>query len=820
MKFGLLMANLLIFGACNPIVQHKNPPRAVNGVLDLTDWDFAKDGPADLSGEYEFYWKQLLAPEDFSHTSPPERSGFIHVPASWKGQKLLGERLPGIGYATYRLTVLLSDTLSGKLAFKFLDMSSAYTVFAYGKKILSVGAVGATAATSSPRYSPQITEPMPPSNRLELIFQVSNFHHARGGAWEPIRLGNKTQLVKIRARRLDLDLILFGSILIMGLYHLVLFRIRKSDTSLLLFSLFCLLVAIRILTTVEKVLLDTFPDMNWEAFVKVEYLSMYLAVPVFALFLHRLAPHNFHKLAISIIAGVGFPFAAPVCLTPARIFTHTLYAFQLFMLLALLYGLAILVRGTVGKQKESAFILAGFLFLSATVVNDVLDANGVIQTSHFVPAGVFIFIFSHAALLSYRYTRVFATVTLQRADLEKANVKYEREVVERQHREEELRSSEERYRTLYEDNPSMYFTVNLQGKVLSVNRFGAEQLGYTVGELVGSSVLEIFYAEDRPAVIAQVTTCVQHPNQVYHWEFRKVHRNGELLWVREHGCAVQDHQGYVVVLIVCENITAQRKAAEALAQYHHDLEERSSALKSSNEKLRQEIQERAHAERELKHSQEELRNLSAHLERLREEERIHISREIHDELGQVLSTLNLNLGTLENQLPKDQKSLLALTKSMSELIHLTLQRVKKISQELRPSVLDHLTFPQAVSWQIEEFRGKTGISCELAMKNIHDLRLAIHTASALFRVLQEALTNIVRHAGATQVRVDLERMEDHLILRIQDNGKGITQEEMADSQSFGLIGMRERIRRIEGTIAITGSNNQGTTIVCTIPWKA
>jgi PAS domain S-box-containing protein len=814
------MANLLLFGACNPTVQHRHPPRAINGVLDLTNWDFAKDGPADLSGEYEFYWKQLFAPEHFSHTSPPVKSGFIHVPASWKGQKLHGERLPGIGYATYRLTVLLNDTLSGKLAFKFLDMSTAYTVFAYGKKILSVGAVGTTAATSSPRYSPQITEPMPPANRLELIFQVSNFHHARGGAWEIIRLGNKTQLNKIRTRRLDLDLILFGSILIMGLYHLVLFRLRKSDTSLLLFSLFCLLVAIRVLTTVEKVLLDTFPDMNWEAFVKVEYLSMYLAVPVFALFLHRLAPHNFHKLAISLIASVGFPFAALVGLTPARIFTDTLYAFQLFMLLALIYGLAILVRGTVGKQKESAVILAGFLFLSATVVNDVLDANGVIQTGHFVPAGVFIFIFSHAALLSYRYARAFATITLQRAELEKANVKYEREVVERRHREEELRHSEERYRALYEDNPSMYFTIDLEGKVLSVNRFGAEQLGYAVEELVGSSVLEVFHEEDRPAVLQQVITCVQHPGQIYHWEFRKVHRNGAVLWVGEHGCAVRDHRGQVVVLIVCEDITAQKKAAEALAQYHHELEERSGALKSINEKLRQEIQDRAHAERELKHSQEELRNLSAHLERLREEERIHIAREIHDELGQVLSILNLDLGTLENQLPKDKKHLFELIKSMSELIHLTLQRVKKISQELRPSVLDHLSFPQALSWQIEEFRGKTGISCQLSIKNIDDLRLPIHTSSALFRVLQEALTNIVRHAEATQVKVELERMDDHLTLRIQDNGKGVTQKQMTDSRSFGLIGMRERIRRLEGTITITSSDHQGTRIVCTIPWKA
>jgi signal transduction histidine kinase len=201
---------------------------------------------------------------------------------------------------------------------------------------------------------------------------------------------------------------------------------------------------------------------------------------------------------------------------------------------------------------------------------------------------------------------------------------------------------------------------------------------------------------------------------------------------------------------------------------------------------------------------------------MREEERTMVAREIHDELGQVLSTLKLDLQTLENHFPKDKKILFEITQSMAELIYLTIQRVKKISQELRPSVLDHLTFPQAVTWQIDEFMKTTGISCRLAIRNAEDLQLIPNVSNAIFRVLQEALTNIIRHAEATKVIVALEKTDAHVRLEIQDNGKGITNEEMANPQSFGLIGMRERIHYLDGHIEINSGRHQAT-IVCTIP---
>jgi signal transduction histidine kinase len=219
----------------------------------------------------------------------------------------------------------------------------------------------------------------------------------------------------------------------------------------------------------------------------------------------------------------------------------------------------------------------------------------------------------------------------------------------------------------------------------------------------------------------------------------------------------------------------------------------------------------------LQRSQEELRNLSAHLEFLREEERAGMAREIHDELGQVLSTLKMDLGALENHFPKDQKILFEITQSMSGLIYLTIQRVKRISQELRPSVLDHLTFPQAVTWQVDEFTKKSGIPCRLSITDEDNLKLTREVSNALFRVLQETLTNVIRHAEATQVSVDLEKTNAHVVLKVRDNGKGMTHKEMTDPRCFGLIGMRERVHHLKGNLKIVSNFRQGTTIIASVP---
>ncbi len=187
------------------------------------------------------------------------------------------------------------------------------------------------------------------------------------------------------------------------------------------------------------------------------------------------------------------------------------------------------------------------------------------------------------------------------------------DITDRKHAEEVLRQSEERYRALYEDNPSMYFTMDAQGTVLSVNRFGASELGYSVEELVGQPVLMVFHEDDREAVRQQFAACLQNPMQLAHWEFRKVRKDGSILWVKEVARSIRGADGNPVVLVVCEDITDRKKAEEALRRALDELEDRvresTSELRKANEQLKRQIAERKQAEDALRLSEEKYRLL-------------------------------------------------------------------------------------------------------------------------------------------------------------------------------------------------------------------
>lgn len=229
----------------------------------------------------------------------------------------------------------------------------------------------------------------------------------------------------------------------------------------------------------------------------------------------------------------------------------------------------------------------------------------------------------------------------------------------------------------------------------------------------------------------------------------------------------------------------------------------------------QDITERKRAEEELTYSREQLRNLSMHLQSVREEERTAIAREIHDELGQVLTALKMDLSWLDKK-HRGTKSLEERTKSMLSLVDSTIQTVKRISSELRPGVLDHLGLAAAIEWQAKEFEKHTGISCDVSV-DPEDIVLDRQHSTPIFRIFQEALTNVARHAKATMVRISLHEKDDGIALQVEDNGKGITKKQMNNPQSFGLIGIQERVHFLNGEIRIKGTRNKGTSLTIHIP---
>jgi signal transduction histidine kinase len=227
-------------------------------------------------------------------------------------------------------------------------------------------------------------------------------------------------------------------------------------------------------------------------------------------------------------------------------------------------------------------------------------------------------------------------------------------------------------------------------------------------------------------------------------------------------------------------------------------------------------EQRLLAESELKEAYLQLRAVADNVQSAREEERTRIARELHDQLGQSLTALKLDLSMLNRRLLKKDSALGAEVNAFTTQIDTMIKIVRRIATELRPGMLDDLGLAASIEWQAHDFQRRTGVRCAVSVPE-HDPPLSTAQSAALFRIFQEALTNITRHAEAQHVNVTLETANDALTLRVQDDGRGIQDGEIAGTRSLGLRGMRERVALLAGTFDIRGLPGEGTTVTVRIP---
>jgi signal transduction histidine kinase len=229
--------------------------------------------------------------------------------------------------------------------------------------------------------------------------------------------------------------------------------------------------------------------------------------------------------------------------------------------------------------------------------------------------------------------------------------------------------------------------------------------------------------------------------------------------------------------------------------------------------------QRQRAEEKLRRSLDQLRALTNYLQYVREEERTRIAREVHDELGQALTGLKLDLSWLSTRLgKKGTKVEQEKAKTMVAHIDTTIQTVRRIATELRPGILDGLGLVAAIEWQANEFQSRTGIPC-VVTSALSDAQWDQDFSTVFFRIFQETLTNIIRHAQATRVEVKLAEQDGQLVLTVADNGRGISEEEISNTRSIGLVGMKERAMLIGGDVVLHGAPGQGTTVTARAPLR-
>ena len=558
----LLILQLLFLSACSKYNSERIYPVAVRGILDLTDWDFGKDGPVDLKGAWEFYWQQHLSSDDLSKPTPHRKSGFIHVPDYWNNIEMDEMKLSGEGFATYRLTVLL-DEPKQPLSLRLMEISTAYALFVDGKNLTSAGVAGTRRDTTIPKQYRQVVDFEVDTDKLEVILHVSNFHHRKGGVWEVIQLGREADIRQSQERSLGFDLFLFGSIVIMGLYHLGLFFVRRKNRSAFYFSIFCFLIGLRLFTTGERFLIHLFPNISWEIVIKLEYLSFYLAVPAFILFMQSLFP-KFSKRILYIVGVLGIAFSLTVFFTQARFFSHINNLYEIITFLMIVYSLYVILISLSEKRMEAFVFLLGFTILALMTINDILYVEGIIESGFLAPFGLFAFIFSQALLLSFRFSNALATVESQGRELRNTLESYKREIVNRIQAEEALRDSHERFLTVLDSIDANVYVADMQTyEVLFMNKhmqdsFGNESIGQTCWKAIRNGPEPCSECTNERLLDAE-----GNPTGVCVWEGK--HPQTEK-WYINYDRAIKWVNGRFVRLQVSTDVTELKHTEEALRE--------------------------------------------------------------------------------------------------------------------------------------------------------------------------------------------------------------------------------------------------------------
>jgi PAS domain S-box-containing protein len=353
--------------------------------------------------------------------------------------------------------------------------------------------------------------------------------------------------------------------------------------------------------------------------------------------------------------------------------------------------------------------------------------------------------------------------------------------------EDSLRESEKRYRLMHESITDAFVEVSMDGKIIEFNISYVHMLGYTPEEIKKLTYIELTPERwhDYEAQIVKEQIIPRGFSDVYEKEYRK--KDGTIFPIELRTFLIRDENGNP----------------------------------HSMWALIRDITHRKQAEEQVNKSLNQMRQLSARLQSIREEESTRIAREIHDELGQTLTGIKMDISFLEEIISeklnlKDNPVLVEKINSISNLTDSAVQTIRKITTELRPAILDSMGLSAAIEWQTEEFQHRTGIICRY-INTAANYELDKQSSTAIFRIIQESLTNIIRHAKAKDVQIKVIKENKNIIFEISDNGTGFTEDEAHKLNSFGILGMKERAMLIGGEFEIHGNPNKGTTVRVRIP---
>jgi signal transduction histidine kinase/ActR/RegA family two-component response regulator len=390
---------LLLFSCCILFSVHaaENPPQAIKGVIDLRRVDL-KNEKIELGGEWAIYWKRIITPAD--SVAP---TAFVLFPKPWTKTILNGSTLPNIGYASYSLTVLLPKH-TNDLALMIPDTYTSYRLFVNGKMFANAGNPDSSEEKAIPKWEQKTLALESASDTLQLILQVANFWHSKGGPYKQIVVGDRQALFTEKEQDSALDLVLTGCLFMGGLFFLGLFLFGRHDKSILYFALFCIVYSYRLVGARGYVLHAVFPDIPWSITIHFEYLTLFISVLFFSLYTRYLYPEESNKYQTRIQVWTCAGLSAIVVIFPPSIFTQLITPFLLVMFGVIGYAFYVYIRAMRNKRTGALYallstgvVLIVFIVINLQYFNILSPQKGVL----FI--GYISFFFLQSLILSFRF---------------------------------------------------------------------------------------------------------------------------------------------------------------------------------------------------------------------------------------------------------------------------------------------------------------------------------------------------------------------------------------------------------------------------------
>ncbi|WP_245583479.1 ATP-binding protein [Paenibacillus assamensis] len=422
---------IIVIQLIGDISQSKIAPQVQYGVLNLRNWNFEKDGAVTLNGKWEFNWNELRTPEMFAVSKDQH---YVSIPKLWNQVELNGVPLSGTGYASYRVQIFKNSS-EVLLGLWMPGAFSSYNIWVNGKLYIKEGVVADNADAAVPSFRNRLIMIPAPKDKLDLVIQVANFAHHKGGISAAPEIGTVNQMTRKSKLETAKDSLIFGCLFIIGLYQFGMFMGRRREKFTFFFGLLCLAIAVRMLTLGDVMLMYWTSWYRWTGLIRLDYCLITIAVMAGVSFVHYLFKEETLQKFYFTLIGIGLLFLLITLTLSPLLFTSILILYQIYIVFAVVFSIIVTVRAIQSQRTGATITLLGFIIFAVFIFNDILYYQGFAPIRDLAPFGLVICVLMQSLMLSRRISKAMGDVESLYFELRELNAGLETRI---EHRTSEL----------------------------------------------------------------------------------------------------------------------------------------------------------------------------------------------------------------------------------------------------------------------------------------------------------------------------------------------------------------------------------------------